>query len=279
MEVQNMFEKYYSGKICGIKSTQFHVWVNEELKNNDNFSFTYNYGKGKFHIDAGYLICVATQRDFRKIVGMFATNEDPNTIAGYLNFLIRKVYERFDSYLNDNDPDKRKVLDYLEKKNNILAKDYKVSPLQEVSDNTSNTEGSLAEKIVNDIVESKESHELMTELKRCNVHKLVPTQVKPIWENCKIDLRIGYSLEYRGFKFNIITDKGWVTNDYQCKITIIDPVIGLPVTSYDGTLSELEDKLSQVFMPYLQTLESNKETIVQIAHAFKELKKKALIVA
>lgn len=275
-----MFIKYYSGKICGVRSTVFHTWVNEELNGTkEYFSFEYNYGKGKFNIDTGYLICVANQKDFRKIVGMFATNNDPNTLAGYLNFLLKTVYNRFNTYMNDEDPDKRKILEYLEKKNAILAKDYKVSPLKEVSEKTTDNKGSLAEKIVNDIVESKESHELMTDLKRCNVFKLVPTQVNPFWENCKIDLRIGYSLEYRGLKLNVITDKGWVKNDYKCNITIIDPVIGLPITSYVGTLSELEEVISQKFIPYLQTLDSNKESIVQIAHAFKKLKNKAITVA
>ena len=86
-------------------------------------------------------------------------------------------------------------------------------------------------------------------------------------------------MEYRGLKLNVITDKGWVKNDYKCNITIIDPVIGLPITSYDGTLSELEEVISQKFIPYLQTLDSNKESIVQIAHAFKKLKNKAITVA
>ena len=245
----------------------------KEITNEDYFEVTYKHSKGHYKIGMQYLLLYMPYTDFKKVALMISTSDDAQTLAGYLNSIIRKLYDKINT-LNDIDG-YAEALKFLEKRSGLLVKYCNISPLKEKKEAIPEV-GSIVEKIVNDTITS---HELMTELKRCNVHKLVPTQVKPIWENCKIDLRIGYSFEYRGFKFNIITDKGWVTNDYQCKITIIDPVIGLPVTSYDGTISELEDKLSQVFMPYLQTLESNKETIVQIAHAFKELKKKALIVA
>ena len=206
-------------------------------------------------------------------------------IAGYINSKFKAIYKDViqeakrihDSSDCLEDEKNVKVLtDFamrLIKLHDILGKNIEISPIVETE------KKEVKEPEV--IQESKEpedintANEIMSDLKRSNVYRLIPTQINPVWENAKIDIKIGYNFNYRGMALQVVTDSGWVSKDYNCKIFVIDPVIGLPITSYEGTISELEDRLSNVFINYLKTIESNKESIVQLANAFKKLKEVA----
>lgn len=241
--------------------------------NNDLFSFSYKNGKGHFSIYP-FDIMSMKNNEFKKFCSIVAIADDSLMVAGYINSMIRTVYNDMlksckEIVPKDLEDEKLKsaLTDYAMKMikfHDILAKFVEVEDLVKP----------VKEEVqVHDTIDT--SNEIMTELKRCNVHKLIPTQTNPVWKNCKLDLRIGYQFNYRGMDLQLITDKGWVTEYTHCKIYVIDPVIGLPITSYEGTVKDLEEKLSEVFIGYLKTIESNKEFIVQVAKTFKELKLKA----
>ena len=258
-------------KVFNIYSTIYPKWINEELEkigNSDFFEFTYKQGKGHFKISIEILITGFNQTEFKKVATIIESSENPKVIAGFLNNVIIKLYDRFNLELQGNDPDRDKILGWLTKRNDILVKKFDVSPV-----------GSKQEtEVITDVevVETVESNDNITPLKKCNVIRFIPSQVKPIWENGTIKSFIGYHFEYRGMSLQAYRSDGWENGlKKDAQIFIIDPVIGLPITSYHGLLAELEDKLSEVFINYLKTLESNKETIVQIAMAFKSLKEAA----
>lgn len=260
---------------------QIGFFVREVIRENDNlhfFEFDYKAGKGHFKIITEYLISRFNLTEFKKVVSMMESNDNPQIIAGYLNSIIRRIYNNIKDAniaceLKHGKADDMLVeaMEYLEKRNTILVKAFNVTPVNEVVEPVEQTTEQTTEQ------ETNLANEIMTELKRCNVNRLIPTQVKPVWENCKVETKIGYMFEYRGMPLQIVTDKGWVKQDYTCKIFIIDPVIGLPITSYEGTLNDLDSKLSEVFINYLKTIENNKEFIVQIATAFNRLTSKTKI--
>ena len=235
------------------------------------FEFSYKQGKGNFKVLTEILITRFTITDFKKVASMMESNENPQVIAGYLNSMLKRIYndmiEVQNSYIlkhNGNEDDALNgAMEYIEKRNAILVKLFNVVPVKEVQ----KTE--VQEVQETEVIDT--ANEIMTDLKRCNVNRLIPTQVNPLWKNCKVETKIGYQFEYRGMPLQVVTDKGWISKDTVCKVFIIDPVIGLPVSSYDGTLAELENKLSEVFINYLKTIESNKEAIVQLATAFNRL--------
>lgn len=255
------------------KSKDFYnMIVKTEVGNDNPIMFSYKENKGKFSILPTAIIDMKVG-EFRRFLDIVAISENPKVIAGFINVILRKVYnavikEAKNIIAVDLATDKLKqeltgYCDKLIKFNDILLKSYEVK--------------NIAIPYVVDVIEEVQKENIktsenITALKRCNVNRLIPTQVKPIWNNCKMVVKIGYSFEYRGMPLQVVTDKGWVKNDCECKVFIIDPVIGLPITSYDGTLTDLEDKLAEVFIGYLKTIESNKESIVQIANAFKKLK-------
>lgn len=252
----------YSSKVCGIKSSCMPQVVNEVLSDNEFFEFTYKQGKGKFKIDTAILLVVFNQKEFSQVANMISTNENPQVLAGFLNSLLKKLYQKFNEEFNTFPADMEKIEKWFSKRNDILVKLFNVSPL-------------------NDTKEDKQTdiptgNEIMSDLKRCNVSRFIPTQIKPVWENAKVESKIGYQFNYRGMDLQLVTNKGWVSENTVCKVFIIDPVVGLPITSYEGTITELEDRLSEVFINYLKTIESNKEFIVQVAKTFKELKLKAI---
>ena len=261
------------------KSKTYHeVFVHNAIGDNKYLEITYNNGKGHFKIWLDTVIDNMTITEFRKVVSMIEISEDPQMLAGYLNYIIKSAYndcarcKEVDSDKQVNYKDDYPLimeswdysLNYLAKRNNELVKKFGVSPVIE------DTKPEVPEVQETEVQENIKSNELITELKRCNVNRLIPTSIKPFTGT--ITTKIGYSLEYRGMPLQIITDKGWIKNDIQCRIEIIDPVLGLPITSFDGTLSELENKLSEVFIGYLKTIESNKENVVQIARTFQKLK-------
>lgn len=192
------------------------------------------------------------------------SNDNPQIIAGYLNSMLRRIYNDMNdvqnTYIlkhNGNEDDVLTgAMNHIEKRNDILVKLFNVAPVNEVQE----------------VQEVQEDNLIMTALKKCNVNRLIPTQLKPLWEACTLESKIGYQFTFRGMPLQVVTDKGWINNDMITKIYVIDPVIGLPVTSYTGTLTELEEKISEVFIGYLKTIESNKEAIVQLASAFNKLK-------
>lgn len=262
-----MTNKYFDG-FAGFCARQI-------IDSTDYFELTYKQGRGHFKVNMYLFITSFNQRDFNKVTDMIKTSDTPQVTAGYLNSIIKKIYadvkEMHGKYTNDKKRDDKEyqnlsdALKHLEKRNEILVKHFGVSPLIE----------EVKQEIVTDVevVDTVESNENITPLKRCNVVRFIPTQVKPLWENGAIETHVGYNFEYRGMPLQVYRMDGWErTNSTVCRIFIVDPVIGLPITSYDGMLSELEDRLSEVFIGYLKTIESNKESIVQIARAFKALK-------
>ena len=251
------------------KSKEVFETIVKNNTNNTPIEFTYKNGKGKFAIYP-YSVVNMKVGEFRKFMSIVNMSDDGAMITGYINSILRSIYAEViitakSIIATDLETDKFKneltgYLDKLIKFNDIMLKDYEV---KNIAYNLNSSEKS-------EISENIESNENISELKRCNVNRLIPTSVKPF--NGEIVVKIGYSLEYRGMPLQIITDKGWVKNDLTCKIEIIDPVLGLPITSFNGTLSDLENKLSEVFINYLRTIESNKENVVQIANIFKKLK-------
>lgn len=242
----------------------------------DNFELTYKQGRGHFKVNMYLFLTSFNQRDFKKVVEMITTSDNPQVVAGYLNSIIKKIYadikEAENKFKDDDSKEKeyqnlKDALNHLEKRNDMLVKAFNVSPLNEVKQEV------ITEVEVVDTVESNEN---ITALKKCNVIRFIPTQVKPLWENGSIESHVGYHFEYRGLPLQVYRIDGWENKtSNHSKIFVIDPVIGLPVTNYDGMLSDLEEKLSEVFIGYLKTIESNKEAIVQIARAFEALKKVA----
>lgn len=241
------FEKY---------PTNYSTWINETLS--DYIEITYKQGKGHFKIDAVNLLTVFNQTDFKQVVSIIADSENPAILAGYVNSLIKKLYIGFTNKLKDCD-DAEKINKWLEKRNDILVKAFNVSPLNEEPQEEPKQEVS-------------ETTENITALKKCNVVRFIPTQIKPVWENGTIENHIGYHFEYRGMPLQAYTTDGWCKDNLMTTVFIIDPVLGLPITHFAGALKDIEDKLAEVFIGYLKTLESNKESIVQIATAFKKLK-------
>ena len=241
--------------------------------NDAPLTFKYKNGRGKFSINMQFILSY-TQTEFKKLCTIVADADDNREVAGYINSILRSVYEEVNRANKniipkypDDDVLKKDLADYakrIEKLHDILNKFVEVAPL--TYDSNNDMEVQEVENI---------GSELLTPLKRCNVKRFIPTQIKPVWENGKVETKIGYSFEYRGMPLQAITNRGWVNSDYPCKVFIIDPVVGLPVASYDGTLADIEDKLSEVFIGYLKTIESNKEYIVQIATAFNKLKETA----
>ena len=261
-------------------------FVREVIRSNDNlhdFQFDYKAGKGHFKINTEVLISCFNQTEFKKVVSMMESNDNPQVIAGYLNSIIKRIYNNikdvnlsYELKHGKSDDNLIGAMEYLEKRNDILVKALGVAPVNEVV-NDFQTIPDAFEPEQDLEQETNLANEIMTELKRCNVNRLIPTQVKPVWENCKVETKIGYMFEYRGMPLQVVTDKGWVKQDYTCTIFIIDPVIGLPITSYEGTLNDLDSKLSEVFINYLKTIENNKEFIVQVATAFNRLTSKTKI--
>ena len=265
----------------------FDTIVYSEVGRDDNLTFTYKQGKGHFSIKPASIIDFKVG-EFRRFLEVVAMSSDSNMIAGYINSMLRKIYEAVILEAKniipttlEQDEFKQELTGYLDKLikfNDILSKSYNVkniaTPIETVTLSAKNPVKKEAPQEVQETEVIDTANEIMTDLKRCNVNRLIPTQIKPVWENAKLEVKIGYQFNYRGMDLQLFTDKGWVNKDYQCKIFIVDPVIGLPITSYDGTLSELENKLSEVFINYLKTIESNKEAIVQIANSFKNLKAK-----
>jgi len=246
----------FSSKPFGKSSTLYYKWVNDALSDNEVVEITYKQGKGHFKIDSATLITIFNQTEFKKVVTMIEGSDNPPVLAGYVNSLIKKVYDCFSNKLKDNDDDVSIINKWLEKRNDFLVKAFNVSPLNEVKQDT-------------EVIEPTEN---ITELKKCNVIRFIPTQLKPVWENGKIENHIGYHFEYRGMPLQAYTTDGWCRKNLNTTIFIIDPVLGLPMTHFTGALNDIEDKLSEVFIGYLKTLESNKESIVQIATAFNKLK-------
>lgn len=252
-------------KICGIYSTLFPKWVSEVTDDCKYFEFAYKQGRGHFKIDTVMLITGFNQTEFKKVVGMIGSNDNPQILAGYLNSIIKKIYDRFNKELKENDPDKVKIIEWLNKRNDMLVKAFNVSTLiEEVKEVQETPE-----------IAPVESNENLTPFKKCNVVRYIPTQLKPIWENGTTENHIGYHFEYRGMPLQAYTTDGWCKDNLVTTIFIVDPVIGLPITHYDGALCDIEDVLAGVFMKYLQTIENHKEAIVQIARAFSKLKEVA----
>lgn len=224
---------------------------------------TYNNGKGHFKIVKSAIFNY-TISDFRKLVDIIKLSNDGDTLAGYINSLVRVVYEEVENTIKNTD-----------KRNEDLIKDFTIYNNKMVKYNEVLKKWFKVEDLIKKPIESTiESNANITELKKCNVIRYIPTQLKPIWENGKTETKIGYSFEYRGLPLQVFRIDGtWENNESKsCRIFVIDPVIGLPVTQYDGMITDLEDKISQVFFKYLETLNNNAETIVQIANAFKKLK-------
>ena len=219
----------------------------------------------------------------RKIMTMIETSDNPQVIAGYINSIIVKTYNECKKCA-DIDRDKQAnykddyslimaswdySLKYLEKRNNELVKRFGVTSVNEIKEE------------VKEVVETQEipevppveSNENLTPLKKCNVVRYIPTQVNPIWKYGLCETYVGYHFTYRGMPLQAYTTGGWCKDNVTTTIFIVDPVIGLPITHYDGMLSDIEEVLAGVFIKYLQTIENNKEVIVQIARAFEDLKR------
>lgn len=237
-------------------STLYPRLTREVFNDCKYFEFTYKQGKGHFKVMFDALITGFNQTEFKKVVSMMESSDNSQTLAGYLNSFIKKVYDLFNAELKNDDPDKKEVLDFLKKKNAILVKAFRVAPIEEVKP---------AEVPV-------EENENITELKKCNVIRYIPTQVKPIWENGTIENHIGYHFTYRGMPLQAYTTDGWCNKRKTTTVFIVDPVLGLPITHYTGALADIEEILANVFIGYLKTIESNKESIVLIARAFDKLK-------
>lgn len=251
------------------RSTLFPGWVRDAIGDNKYLEFSYKNNRGHIRIDMYRLITEFNQTEFKKLISIMENNDNPPIIAGYLNATLKRVYEKFKAFNDTIRPKKpsgdeyvNEILKYLEKRNDLLVKAFNVQPFNTVE---------VVDTV--EVIDTVEANENITELKKCNVVRLVPTQVKPIWDNAKLETHIGYNFSYRGLPLQVYRMDGWENkNSSASRIFIIDPVIGLPITNYEGMLSELEEKISEVFFKYLETIESNKESIVQIANAFKELK-------
>ena len=124
----------FSAKVCGIRSSCMPQTVNEALSDNEFFEFTYKNGKGKFRIDTAILLVVFNQRDFTQVANMISTNDNPQVLAGYLNSLIKKLYQLFVKEYNTFPSDLEKIEKWLLKRNDILVKLFNVSPLKEVQE-------------------------------------------------------------------------------------------------------------------------------------------------
>ena len=224
---------------------------------------TYKNGDGHFHIRKGNIFGFTTS-EFKKFVEVIKISTDEQSIAGYVNSLIRNVYVDIEDLIQKTD---KRQEDFIK---DLTTYNKKMVKFHEILKKWFSVEDLVKEVTI-------ESNENISALKRCNVVRYIPTQLKPIWENGKTETKIGYSFEYRGLPLQVFRIDGtWEnSNSKPCRIFIIDPVIGLPVTQYDGMLSDLENKVSEVFFKYLETINANAETIVQIASAFEKLKKVA----
>lgn len=269
-----MANKYFEG-FAGFLARQI-------ISAGDYFELTYKHGRGHFKVEMYLFITSFSQRDFKKVVEMMESSDSPQVVAGYVNSIIKKIYaevktayDKFTEKLTDGEKVDSKeyqylsdALSHLEKRNAMLVKAFDVSPL-----------GEEVKQEVQEVapVESSEneSSENMTPLKKCNVVRYIPTQVNPVWKYGLIETHVGYHFEYRGMPLQAYTTDGWCKNDADTTVFIVDPVIGLPVTHYDGALSDIEEVLAGAFIKYLQTIESNKEAIVQIARAFEDLKRQS----
>lgn len=261
-----MASKYFEG-YAGFVARQI-------ISANDYFELTYKHGRGHFRVEMYLFITSFSQRDFKKVVDMMASNDNPQVVAGYINSIIKKIYTEIKEMHDRCKDDKEKAKDFenivnalshLEKRNAMLVKAFNVSPLIEEVKEVQETPETIP----------VESNENLTPLKKCNVVRYIPTQVKPLWENGTTENHIGYHFEYRGMPLQAYTTDGWCKDNLVTTIFIVDPVIGLPITHYDGALCDIEDVLAGVFMKYLQTIENHKEAIVQIARAFSKLKEVA----
>lgn len=239
----------------------------------DSFTINYNAGHGHFTLASSALFTF-TIKDFKRVVDIIEIADDRETVAAYVNLKLKAVYNEAIKYLgtmpeftDDERKLKNEINDFVYriiKLHDILAKNIEVAPLVEVK-----------KPEVPKIEDEQEiqTSENITELKKCNVIRYIPTQVNPIWQNGKLITYIGYNFEYRGMPLQVYRADGWENKQSnKCRIFIVDPVIGLPLAQYDGMLSDLESKLDEVFIKYLQTIESNKEAIVLIAKAFEALK-------
>ncbi len=242
----------------------------------DSFTITYNAGHGHFTLASSALFTF-TLKDFKRVVDIIEIADDRETVAAYVNLKLRAVYDEAIKYLGtiqvfneDDQKFKNEINDFVYriiKLHDILAKNIEVAPLVEVK-----------KPEVPKIEDEQEiqTSENITELKKCNVIRYIPTQVNPVWQNGKVETFIGYNFSYRGMPLQVYRADGWENRtSTSTRVYIVDPVIGLPLAQYDGMLSDLESKLDEVFIKYLQTIESNKEAIVLIADAFKKLKEAA----
>ena len=238
MEVNNMLT--FSSKPFGKSSTLYYKWINETLSDNEVVEITYKQGKGHFKIDSAMLLTIFNQTEFKKVVSMIESSDNPPILAGYINSLIKKIYDCFSNKLKDDFEDAEKINKWLEKRNDFLVKAFNASPLNEEPKEETKQEVS-------------ETTENITALKKCNVVRFIPTQIKPVWENGTIENHIGYHFEYRGMPLQAYTTDGWCKDNLMTTVFIVDPVLGLPITHFAGALKDIEDKFKKAWADYINS--------------------------